>query len=329
MKKKFALIRVPLRVSFIGGGSDLPAYVNKVTHGCVISASINKYIYIALKRHNPEFNERIKVHLTNHVENVKNIRNLKNKIIRETLKELKFDDPVQIMISNDVRPGSGLGSSSSLIVGLIKGIYALRNIKINKKTLFKLATKIELERLKSPIGYQDQAAAVYGGMNYFKFKKKDINVKKIFLKNNEIKLFNKFYIYWTGRQRSSNKILNDVNKNIRLNLEPLNYIRNLTDKYYYKINKRLLYDDLTEMINASWKTKVKFSKKITNSRISNLISLLKENGSDCVKLNGAGQDGYLTLSFDKKKMSNITKKINRRFLSPIKIVQEGVKVLSE
>ena len=329
MKKKFALVRVPLRVSFIGGGSDLPAYVKNTTHGCVISASIDKYIYISLKRHNPEFKERIKVHLTNHVENVKNVNDLKNKIIRATLKELKFNEPIQIMISNDVRPGSGLGSLSSLIVGLIKGIYALRNVKISKKKLFKLATKIELERLKSPIGYQDQAAAIYGGMNYFKFKKKNISVKKIYLKNNEIKLFNKFYIYWTGRERSANKILNDVNKNIKLNLESLNYIRDLTDKYYYKIKKKLLYSDLIEMINESWKTKVKFSKKITNSRISNLISLLKKNGSDCVKLNGAGQDGYLTLSFEKKKILNINKKIKKRFLLQVSIDQEGVKILSE
>ena len=174
-------LQTTLRVSFIGGGSDLPGYIKNTSHGCVINTSINKYIYITLKRHNPEFNERIKVHLTNHVENVQNVKDLNNKIIWETLKTLKFNDPIQIMISNDVRPGSGLGSSSSLIVGLIKGIYTLRNLKISKKKLFTLATKIEIEKLKSPIGYQDQAAATYGGMNYFKFDKNSIYVKKISL----------------------------------------------------------------------------------------------------------------------------------------------------
>ena len=264
MKKKFILIRIPLRISFIGGGTDLPAYIDKAKYGCVISASIDKYIYISLKQHNPEFNERIKIHLTNHVENVRDVNEIKNKIIKETLLELKFNEPIQIMISNDVRPGSGLGSSSSLIVGLVKGIYALKGKKISKKKLFKLATKIELKRLKSPIGYQDHAAAIYGGMNYFKFGKKNIIIKKILLKNNVKKLFNKFYIYWTGKQRSANKILNDVNKNIKLNFETLNYLRNLTDKYFYKIKNRILYSDLVEMINSSWETKVKFSKKVTN-----------------------------------------------------------------
>ena len=83
------------------------------------------------------------------------------------------------------------------------------------------------------------------------------------------------------------------------------------------------------MINSSWDTKIKFSKKITNSKISNLISLLKKNGADCAKLNGAGQDGYLTLSFDKKIIKKIKKKINKKFLSQVKIDHEGVKILSE
>ena len=141
-------------------------------------------------------------------------------------------------------------------------------------------------------------------MNYFKFGKK-YYYKKILLKNNVKKLFNKFYIYWTGKQ-GLNKILNDVNKNIKLNFETLNYLRNLIDKYFYKIKNRILYSDLVEMINSSWETKVKFSKKV-QIKISNLVSLLKKNGSNCVKLNGAGQDGYITLSFDKK-IVNINKK---------------------
>lgn len=329
MKKKFTLIRVPLRISFIGGGSDLPSYIKKTNHGCVISTAINKYIYIYLKRHNSEFNERIKVHLTNHVENVNNIIDLKNNIIRETLKELKFNDPVQIMISNDVRPGSGLGSSSSLIVGLIKGIYELRDLKISKKKLFTLASKIEIKNLKSPIGYQDQAAAIYGGMNYFKFTKNNIQIKKIDITKEHKNLFNKFYIYWTGKHRSANKILIDVNKNIKLNFNSIDHVKNLTEKYYKLINKKFSYGLIVKMINDSWETKVKFSNKITNSRISKLISMLKSNGADCIKLNGAGQDGYLTLSFDKRKIKKINKKINKNFLSKVKIDQEGVKVLNE
>ena len=113
------------------------------------------------------------------MENINSTRNIKNKIIRETLKELKFNKAVQIIIFNDVKPSSGLGSSSSLIVGLIKGIFEIQNKKISKRKLFKLATKIELDNLKSPIGYQDHAAAIYGGMNYFKFKKIILKLKKL------------------------------------------------------------------------------------------------------------------------------------------------------
>ena len=128
------------------------------------------------------------------MENINNTKNIKNKIIRETLKELKFNKAVQIIIFNDVKPGSGLGSSSSLIVGLIKGIFEIQNKKISKRKLF-ASNKIELDNLKSPIGYQDHAAAIYGGMNYFKFKNNNIEIKKIKLNNKMNNLYDKFYIY--------------------------------------------------------------------------------------------------------------------------------------
>tara|TARA_Y100000741_G_scaffold344479_1_gene309096 strand:- start:33 stop:959 length:927 start_codon:yes stop_codon:yes gene_type:complete len=306
--KNLVLIRVPLRISFIGGGSDLPDYIRKSTHGCVISTTINKYIYILIKKHNTEFKEKIKIHLTNHVENINNTKNIKNKIIRETLKELKFNKAVQIIIFNDVKPSSGLGSSSSLIVGLIKGIYEIQNKKISKEKLFKIATKIELDKLKSPIGYQDHAAAVYGGMNYFKFKNNYIQVKKIKLSKKMKNLYNRFYIYWTGRHRSANIILKDVKKNINLNFQFLNKIRNLTDIYFKKKGKSYSYSNLANMINESWKIKQKFSKKVSNNRVLTIINNLIRNGADAAKLNGAGGDGYITLCCSKKNLFKLKKK---------------------
>ncbi len=325
--KNLVLIRVPLRISFIGVGSDLPDYIKKTSHGCVISTAINKYIYILIKKHNAEFEEKIKIHLTNHVENINNTRNIKNKIIRETLKELKFNKAVQIIIFNDVKPSSGLGSSSSLIVGLIKGIFEIQNKKISKRKLFKLATKIELDNLKSPIGYQDHAAAIYGGMNYFKFKKNNIEIKKIKLNNKMNNLYDKFYIYWSGKHRSANVILKDVKKNINLNFQFLDKIRNLTDDYFKKNAKNFSYSNLVNMVNVSWKIKQKFSKKVSNNRILGIINDLVKNGADAAKLNGAGGDGYITLCSSKKNLLRLKKKINNKYLSKVLIEQNGVKVL--
>ena len=325
--KNLVLIRVPLRISFIGGGSDLPDYIKKTTHGSVISTTINKYIYILIKKHNTEFKEKIKIHLTNHVENINNTKNIKNKIIRETLKELKFNKAVQIIIFNDVKPGSGLGSSSSLIVGLIKGIYEIQNRKISKTKLFKIATKIELQNLKSPIGYQDHAAAVYGGMNYFRFKKNKIIVKKIKLNKKMRDLYDNFYIYWTGRHRSANIILKDVRKNINLNFKFLDKIRNLTDIYFKKNVNKFSYSNLVNMINESWKIKQKFSKKVSNSRVLNVVNELIKCGANAAKLNGAGGDGYITLCCSKKNLFKLKKKINNKYFSKISIDQNGVTVL--
>ncbi len=325
--KNLVLVRVPLRISFIGGGSDLPDYIKRASHGCVINTAINKYIYILLKKHNSEFNENIKIHLTNHVENLYDTKEIKNRIIKETFKELKFNKPVQVMISNDVKPSSGLGSSSSLIVGLIKGIYELQNKKITNYELFRLATKIEIKNLKSPIGYQDHAAAIYGGMNYFKFKKDKIEIKKIRLNKSSTKLFNKFYIYWTGKHRSANTILKDVKKNIKVNFIYLDKIRKLTDSYLKLDSKGLTYSSLSKMINDSWGLKQKFSKKVSNDKIVKLINSMLSNGADAAKLNGAGKEGYVTICCNQKNMKKLKRKINKNYLSSVRIEQSGVEIL--
>lgn len=320
------LIRVPLRISFIGGGSDLPEYIKKSNHGCVISSTIKKYTYIFLKRHGSEFNEKFKIHYTNHIENTNSINQIKNNIIKQTLKYLKYKESIQIIISNDVKPGSGLGSSSGLIAGLIKGIYAIQNKKITKKKLFKLATKIELEILKSPIGYQDHAATIYGGLNYFKFTKKNLIIKKIKNFRTISSLFKYTYIVWTGKYRKANIILKDVNKNLQINYQFIDKIKNLTEDYFKKINK-ISYKDFANMLKISWDTKKKFSKKISNNSTTKMINKIIKAGGLGAKLNGAGQEGYITFVSKNHALKKIKKTLNSDYISKVEFENNGIEIL--
>ena len=178
---KTIITRTPLRISFFGGGSDIKKFYSK-KRGMVISSTIDKFIYVTIKKHGKTFDEKYRLNYQKS-ENVNNVNNIKNNIIRESLKYLKITEPLYISTIADIPSMSGLGSSSSFTVGLLKGLFALKNKKISKKKLAELACKIEIDLLKSPIGKQDQYAAAYGGINKFVFYKKNVQVYSLKKKN--------------------------------------------------------------------------------------------------------------------------------------------------
>ena len=194
-KKNFYIItRTPLRVSFFGGGTDIPKYYNK-NYGEVLSTSINRYIYTSIKSHDELFKEdyRLNYSITEHVNGIKNI---KNSLIRSCLQYLKIKQKMHITISSDIPAFSGLGASSSIIVGLLKALHVYKNKKITKKELAEMACKIEIDLLKNPIGKQDQYAATFGGFRSYKFSRGN-NVKINKLRFNNLKnIFNNSLFIW-------------------------------------------------------------------------------------------------------------------------------------
>ena len=140
---KTVITRTPLRISFFGGGSDIKKFYIK-NKGEVISSAINKFIYVTIKKHGKTFDERFRLNYQKS-ENIDKVDNIKNNIIRESLKYLNIDEPLYISTIADIPSMSGLGSSSAFTVGLLKGLFALKNKKINKKKLAELACKIEID----------------------------------------------------------------------------------------------------------------------------------------------------------------------------------------
>ncbi len=154
-----------MRVSFAGGGSDIPSYY-RGQRGCVVSTAIKKYIYIAV---NKCFDDRIIVRYSKE-EKVRSIDELEHNLIREALRIVDIRKGIDISATADVpSEGSGLGSSSSLVVGVLHALYAFKGKHVSAETLAQDACRIEIEILKKPIGKQDQYAAAYGGFNYLQF----------------------------------------------------------------------------------------------------------------------------------------------------------------
>ena len=169
MEIQSVLSMAPLRISFLGGGTDISTYFTK-SKGCVVSAAINKYVYVHIKRHDPLFQERYRISYSE-VEHTNSRDLIKNSIVKGCLELLKIDEPIQISTSADLPANSGLGSSSSFTVGLLNALYAHKEKHCSAAKLAKEACEIEIDILKEPIGKQDQYAAAYGGFNFIKFNK--------------------------------------------------------------------------------------------------------------------------------------------------------------
>jgi len=196
--------KTPLRVSFFGGGSDLPVYFSEHT-GRVVSAAIDKYIYICMNR---QFENGFYLRYSDS-EKVSNIDEIRHRIFRASLGLFPATKDVEITSLADIPSyGAGLGSSSSFTVGLLKLLAEYTGIALGHRELAQMACKVELEILKEPIGLQDQYAAAYGGMNNFEFFKNSVRVTPISLSADfQSRLNSSFLLIFTGGTRSASQEL--------------------------------------------------------------------------------------------------------------------------
>ncbi len=321
----FVITKTPLRVSFLGGGTDFE-YFYKKYGGSVISAAINRYVYVTVKRHKDHFNEKFRLNYSVS-ETVQNAKGIKNNIIRECIKITKINFPIYISTVADIPAGSGLGGSSSFTVGLLKALYAIQGKKITNKKLFNLACKIEIEILKEPIGKQDQLAATYGGMNYYQFKKNNkVLVRKI---NHSHKIFFNMKLCWMGSSRDASFILKDQKKNFVKNIEKLKKIKKISDTFYKQTQNRGIIDikKLGSLIYESWKEKKGLSKKIQNNKANKIIKDSMNMNFYGGKLLGAGGSGFVLLVGNIEALKMFQKKFKKLKLEKLHLSNNGCKIV--
>jgi len=295
-------VKVPLRIGLFGGGTDIEKFYKSET-GSVSNITIDKYIYINAKVLNPTFEEMFRLNYSE-TERVKNIKLIKNKIIKNTLLFHKIKIPLYISSISDVPAGTGLGSSSTFCVGLNLAINKILNKKINKYKLAENACHIEINMGKSNIGKQDQYAATFKGFNNFTFKKDKVTVTSLKSKLDIINdIFNRSLLFWTGINRDSNLILkkqtdkdNWKKSKIKLqelkktNFQFLNLLNNFKIKEFY------------ELLNHSFSIKEDIIK--SNNKIRKIKSELLDNNVKALKLLGAGEGGFFWTIFETKKQMN-------------------------
>ena len=317
------ITRTPFRVSFAGGGSDLREFYSKNGYGAVVSAAINKYMYIVI---HPYFHDKIRLKYSK-TEDVENVDEIQHPIVRECMRKAALEKGVEIASFADVPAGTGLGSSSAFTVGLLNALYAYKGKVVSKERLAAEACEIEIDRLKEPIGKQDQYAAAYGNINYIKFNKNEtVDVSPILLTETaREKLEDRLCLYYIGGKRKAGDILNEQKKNM-LNDEKFQNLRKmviLADELRDALHNEDI-NSLGGLLYRGWLYKKELASGISNEEIDRLYNKAMEHGASGGKLLGAGGAGFLLIY--KNKNVSLKKHLGCKVL-PFNIDREGTKII--
>jgi len=314
------ITRTPFRISLAGGMSDIPSYY-ETDYGCVVSATIDKYIYITVNKHFMPY-YRIKYSKT---ENVDKVEEIEHALVRECLKFLHINDYLEITAINDIPSRTGLGSSSAFTVGLLHALHIYKGDKFDKKQLAEEACNIEINILKNPIGKQDQYASAYGGINYIKFTKDCVDVSPLNLSKDVIKDLNLFYI---GRREQNPEIHEKISMSMEDNRKYIDKIRDVAETLREDINNNIIHDTLGIWLNAGWNWKQKVNDNITSEEIKYLYKMILDSGAEGAKLLGEGGNGFFLIYLKNSTIEKLNEFVSVRHV-PFNIDFEGSKVIYE
>ncbi len=319
--------RTPLRISFSGGGTDIRSFYS-LTYGSVISTTINKYLYVILKKQTGIAEYKYRVNWSK-VEFCNNIKDIKHPIVRETLKYFKVYFPIEITTISDIPANSGLGSSSAFTVGLIKALSKLLKINISKYDIAALAAKIEVDILKRNIGKQDHYSVAYGNLNIFNFLPNEkVKIQKISIDTNKKKQLEKnLILFWTRIKRDASKVLKKQNKRQKSNYEYLIDLRNTVSKMKLILQSNSDLKNFGELLDYSWNIKKKLSNKISNKIINKYYNTALKNGAVGGKLLGAGGGGFLLIYVNNKNKKKLINSLSDLEYLEFKFENTGSKII--
>ena len=283
--------RTPLRVSFCGGGTDIDDFsMSEPKGGRVVSAALSRYVYVTINR---RFDDRLRASYST-MEDVDSLDKIQHDLIREALRLTGIDSGIEITTIADIPgQGTGLGSSSTVTVGLLNAMHAFQGRKVSKEQLAEEACQIEIDTLGAPIGRQDQYAASFGGVNSIRFGENGVKVEPIEVSEGLAKKFSEnFTLVFTGLTRSASRVLSEESGDQYDKISRMREIRNHADEAASHIEQENL-DSLGAILNKTWLSKREASSIVTNKQIDDLYERAISSGAIGAKLLGAGNGGFL------------------------------------
>jgi D-glycero-alpha-D-manno-heptose-7-phosphate kinase len=285
--------RTPFRISLVGGGTDLRSFY-KEEPGQVLSTSIDKYIYVVVKRQIGivEFKYRVN---WSQVEFCNQIDEIKHPIVREALRLMEIDYPIEITTFADIPGNTGLGSSSSFAVGLLHALYALKGEMVTKHTLACKAATIEVDILQRTMGKQDHFASSYGNLNVFTFQKDDgVVVEPVFYRPEvPLALEKNLLLFYTSMKRDASEILVSQNRETPNKMDVLRQMKDLVKPLREILSSGENLNRVAEILHEGWKLKRSLTDDISSNKIDEYYLKACKAGALGGKLLGAGGGGFL------------------------------------
>lgn len=320
--------KTPHRISFFGGGTDYPAYYLQ-NGGKVIGVTINKYSYLNVRKLPPYFDHKHRI-VYSKIENINLIDEINHPSVRETLKYLKIDYGISIHHDGDIPARSGMGSSSSFTVGLLKSLFALNGKIISKQEIMKAAIHIEQNLIQENVGSQDQAFAAYGGLNVIDFLGNgEIVVTPVIMSPSRLQEFqDSFVLIFTGLSRIASEVAKDQIENTKNNLEKLENMKSLvSDAFEILTNPNRSLDDFGDLLNQTWKLKRSLSSKISNPVIDLIYERAIKAGAIGGKLLGAGGGGFMVFYTRPEARNDVIKELREYLYVPFDFDFEGSSII--
>lgn len=319
--------RTPLRMSFVGGGSDLPVFYRK-HGGAVVSTAINQYVYITV---NPKFDQGIRVSYSR-TEEASKVDRIRHPLVREALKLTGIEGGIEITSVADIpAKGTGLGSSSSFTVGLLHALHAHSERHASAEQLARECCEIEIERCQEPIGKQDQYAAAYGGLNHIRFLPDDsVIVEPIICRRETLtQIQDRMLVFYTGLTRSASEVLRRQQSSLRGGRKKQNAMKRmvqLADDLKSELQRNNV-EALGEIIHENWELKRSLSDGISNPQIDAWYSKARAAGAQGGKLLGAGSGGFLMFCAPKAQHDAITRSLSDLRRMDFRFEPQGSKII--
>lgn len=318
------ITQTPLRIGLVGGGTDLPDYYRE-HGGRVLNCAIDKYIFVIVKQ---RFDEDIYVNYSKK-EIVSRVEELEHELVREAMYMTGVRSGVEITMLADIpSAGSGLGSSSSVTVGLLHALWAYQGHNASAQELAEGACTIEIERCGKRIGRQDQYIAALGGIRDIRFGPGDrVMADEVQLPSHQRRaLEEQVMLFYTGITRSATAILSEQSDNVSSSREGFDTLRDLAGKAAERLRQGDV-DALGEAMRESWAVKRKLASGISNEQIDSIVNVAVQAGASGAKITGAGGGGFLLVICPPETQRAVRQELSHMRELPVKLDRYGSRVV--
>jgi D-glycero-alpha-D-manno-heptose-7-phosphate kinase len=327
--KTVIIARTPFRISFFGGGTDYPAWV-KQHGGAVLSTTFDKYSYITCRWLPPFFDH--KYHVTySKIENAKEVREIHHPAIKAVLSayENGYEQGMEIHCDADLPARSGLGSSSSFVVGLLQVMEGLRGRRVTSEWLAREAIRYEQDVLKEHVGSQDQIATAYGGLNIIHFNRNGgffVEPLPLPVMRQE-QLNRQLMLFFTGFSRYSSEAAKAQINNMDNNAERLRCMRAMVDEAVEILASDRDLREFGELLHASWELKRELADEVSTSEVDAIYEKARRSGAVGGKLMGAGGGGFMVLFVEPSRQGDVCCALSHLIRVPFKFESEGSRII--